>query len=171
MIKSLFFFFKDFILWSSAKLSLEWRTSTIFKMDAMCKDTNICSLCKSDSWNLHCCQIQQLELFYLPNSYSGHPLTRVFDKHWYSISQQWHCGYPQEALISARLGIESLKKNPELPKMLTCYIAGLLETNKQVRAPESTFKTLWNPFLRLVRAIPEPIRTWLHTKASQRNPR
>lgn len=54
---------KNFILWSSAKLSLEWRTSTKLKMDAMCKDTNVCSLCKPDSWNPHSCQIQQLELF------------------------------------------------------------------------------------------------------------
>lgn len=30
----------------------------------MCKDMNVSPLCKPDSWKLHSCQIQQLDLFY-----------------------------------------------------------------------------------------------------------
>lgn len=91
-------------------------------MDAMYKDTSIYSLFKPDSWKMHSCQIQQLELFY-PVC-----LIHILGIQWHECLTKtdilFHCnlshqgyGYPWETLVSPWLGTDSLKK-PSYQKYL-----------------------------------------------------
>lgn len=90
-----------------------------------------------------------------------------------SVSQTLICYFTAMALLEVSLGsshfcqvghrvIEELPKATKNVGMLCSWA----DKDKQEKAPESTLKMLWNSPFKLTRAMPEPPRTWLHSKAS-----
>lgn len=87
----------------------------MLKMDAMCKDTNTCSLWNLDSQNPYSCEIQQFELFYHVC------LIHILGIHWheeprYSISQQWLAWLPLESSYFYQVGHRITGEEPKATK-------------------------------------------------------
>lgn len=68
-----------------------------------------------------------------------------------------------------QVGHRVLEEVPKATKNVG-KVCSWADREKQEKAPESTLKMLWNSPFKLVRAMPEPLRTWLHMKVSPGKP-